>query len=229
MQHIVIVGNAGAARECYWIFQEMLQADSTLSEHYMFKGFLAWKNYPDNLKDLTCHSLGEATSYILSPDDRIVIGIGHPYLREEVFNYFKSKNALFFTLCHPLADINPTAKIGEANIFQRGSSVFCDAILGDANYLNGTVNLSHDASVGSFNFLGPLTLLLGNCTVGNKNSIAARCTILPGAKIGNNNIIAPNSVVYKGCGSNARMVGNPALKIASYMPEATLPCRNMQP
>lgn len=33
------------------------------------------------------------------------------------------------------------------------------------------------------------------------------------AKIGNNNKIAPLSCIYKGCGDNSYMLGNPVLKI----------------
>ena len=216
MQNIIIIGNSGAAREGYWIFQDMLQADPSLAQQYRFKGFLSWQGYVGDLKGLACHNLGEATYYTFSSNDHFIIGIGKPELRRDVFQFFKAQGAKFFTLCHPEASISPTAQIGEGNIFQVGCTVFCDSILGNANYLNGAVNISHDVYIGDFNFLGPFTIMLGCSKLGNTNTIAARCTILSKSKIGNNNIIAPSSVIYKGCGNNARMIGNPALKIANY-------------
>lgn len=215
MQRLIIIGNSGAARECYWLFQDMCAADASLKAHCTFRGFLSWRNYSSDLKSLQSMFLGDAFDYAITEEDVFAIGIGKPNLREDVYVTMKSLGATFFTLCHPLADINPEATIGEANIFQRNSTVFCDATLGNANYLNGAVNLSHDANVGSYNFLGPFSLVLGNCSVGSRNMLAARSTLLPGARIGDDNIIAPASVVYKGCRNSCRLAGNPALKIGT--------------
>lgn len=213
MQRLIIIGNSGAARECYWLFQDMCAADVNLKTNCTFHGFLSWRSYSSDLKSLKSLFLGDALDYSITEKDVFVIGIGKPQLREDVYVTMKSRGAVFFTLCHPLADINPEATIGEANIFQRNSTVFCDAHLGNANYLNGAVNLSHDVTVGDYNFIGPFSLVLGNCSVGSRNLLAARSTILPGARIGDNNIIAPASVVYKGCRNFCRLAGNPALKI----------------
>lgn len=215
MRRLIIIGNSGAARECYWLFQDMCAADAGLKIQYGFHGFLSWRNYGADLKSLRHMFLGEALDYSITEEDVFAIGIGKPGLREDVYMTMKSRGASFFTLCHPLADINPEATIGEANIFQRNSTVFCDAALGNANYLNGAVNLSHDASVGDYNFIGPFSLVLGNCSVGSRNLLAARTTLLPGARIGDDNIIAPASVVYKGCRNSCRLAGNPALSIGA--------------
>ncbi|WP_291332482.1 transferase [Desulfovibrio sp.] len=215
MQRLKIIGNSGAARECYWLFQDMCAADASLKTRCRFHGFLSWRNYSGDLKKLQNMFLGDALDYSINDEDIFVIGIGNPNLREDVYVTMKSRGASFFTLCHPLADINPDSNVGEANIFQRNSTVFCDVSLGNANYLNGAVNLSHDATVGDYNFVGPFSLILGNCSVGSRNLLAARTTLLPGARIGDDNIIAPSSVIYKGCRNNCRLAGNPALTIGT--------------
>lgn len=215
MQRLVIIGNSGAARECYWLFQDMCEADPGLKTRCRFHGFLSWRNHCGDLKNLKDMLLGDAFEHSIEQKEVFAIGIGNPRLREDVYVTMKSRGAAFFTLRHPLADINPEANIGEANIFQRNSTVFCDASLGNANYLNGAVNLSHDATVGDYNFIGPFSLILGNCSAGSRNLLAARTTLLPGARIGDDNIIAPSSVVYKGCRNKCRLAGNPALKIGA--------------
>ena len=148
MRRLFIIGNSGAARECYWIFEDMLQADSALRQTHSFGGFLAWRGFPANLRSLAGLLRGEAEAHELSENDRFAIGIADPAIRRAVFESFKARDARFMTLRHPWTDISPTASIGEANIFQRGSTVFCDVTVGNANYFNGAVNLSHDVVVG---------------------------------------------------------------------------------
>ena len=165
------------------------------------------------MKGLARFLLGDARNYSPSAEELFVIGIGQPDLRKAVFEDFKARGVAFLTLVHPWADIAPTAQVGEANIFQRGSTVHCDASIGHANYFTVAVNLAHDARVGDYNFIGPASLLLGESRIGSQNMIGVRSTILPKARIGNGNSIAPGSIVYKGCGDNRRLAGNPALTI----------------
>lgn len=211
MQRLWIIGNSGAARECFWIYKDMLDADARLEQHVSFGGFLSWAHHPSNLKSLASYFRGDADEYDIQQQDLFAIGIGAPQLRAEIYTAMKARGATFFTLMHPLADVNPAADIGEANVFQRSCSVFCDVSLGNANYLNGAVNLSHDVVAGDANFFGPYSLVLGNCRVGSRNMLAVHATLLPGCRIGNDNILAPGSIVYKGCGDRRRLAGNPAV------------------
>lgn len=211
MRRLWIIGNSGAARECFWIFKDMLAADAGLEQECRFGGFLSWGGHPSNLKTLDGYLRGAAEEYALEQGDVFAIGIGDPHLRATVFAAMKARGAAFFTLLHPLADINPAARMGEANIFQRTCSLFCDTRIGNANYFNGAVNLSHDVVAGDANFFGPFSLALGNCRVGSRNLLAVHVTLLPGSRIGDDNILAPGSIVYKGCGNGRRMAGNPAL------------------
>ena len=214
MADIIIIGNSGAARECHALFQEMLCAAPGLQYLYKFKGFLSWQNYSGNLKGHNAQLLGDAETYPISNNDLFVIGIAAPALRRAVYENLKKRGASFLTLIHPWSEISPEATIGEGNIFQRGSTVYCDSIVGNANYFNGAINLAHDVTIGDYNFIGPASLILGGCTVGNENSIGVHSVLLPKASIGNSNIIAPGSIVYKGCKDNCRLAGNPALDIS---------------
>lgn len=213
MPQVIIIGNSGAARECYWLLDDMRRAAPGLKNYYLFKGFLSWQDHQGDLKGLARFLLGDARNYSPSAEELFVIGIGQPDLRKAVFEDFKARGANFLTLVHPWSDISPAAEVGEANIFQRGSTVHCDACIGNANYFNGAINVGHDVEIGDYNFIGPASLLLGECSIGSQNMLGVRCTLLPKARVGNGNILAPGSIVYKGCKDNGRLAGNPALKI----------------
>lgn len=214
MRRFWIIGNAGSARECYWLYRDMEKGCASLAKDMEFAGFLAWKHYRGDLKGLADLEKGEALEKPINREDRFAIGIGDPHLRHEIYQIMKARGAEFFTLAHPTVEIAETALIGEANIFQRNSLVFCDAKIGNANYANGAVIFSHDVEAGDANFLGPFTLLLGAAHIGSRNMIAVRATVLAHARIGDDNIIAPGSMVYKGCRNGVRLAGNPALNLA---------------
>lgn len=213
MPKVLIIGNSGAARECYWILRDVLESAPGLAAYYSFAGFLDWKGYAGDLKELQSLHRGTADAHVPQPDELFVIGVGKPELRQEIFLNFRARGASFMNLIHPWSSISPTAIVGEGNIFQRGSTVYCNTVIGNGNYFNGAVNLSHDAQIGDFNFLAPYSIVLGGAKIGNCNHLGPHSVVLEHARMGNSNLLSPGSTIYKGCGDRCRMAGNPALKI----------------
>lgn len=202
---VVIIGNSGAARECYWNALDML------GDSFRFRGFLAYEGFPGELKELSGLEIGSDESFTPRPDDVFVIGIGSPELRSRAFAKWKARGARFLTLIHPVSFLSPGTVMGEGNIVACSCYVSCNVEIGSANFLNGSVTLGHDARVGDANFFGTFSLILGGATIGSQNAFGVRSTVLPGAKIGDGNTIAPGAFIYKGCGNGRLMAGNPAL------------------
>ena len=215
MEQICIVGNSGAARECYWILRDVLASDPGLADRWQFAGFYSWGGYAGELKSLAHHFRGPLEERC-EPDGRLyVIGVGKPHLRRDIFRFLKERGCTLMNLIHPTASVCPTAVMGEGNILQRGSTLYDHCVLGNGNYLNGAVNLSHDAVVGDFNFVAPYGIILGHARMGSCNHLGPYSVVLDKCRVGDNNLIAPGAVLYKGCRDNCRMAGTPALKIGT--------------
>ena len=213
MPRIIIIGNSGAARECYWILQDVRGSAPGLADYYHFGGFLDWQGYAGDLKELGVMHIGTTTDHAICPDDLFIIGVGKPALRRDIFIAMKKRGARFMNLIHPWSYVCPSASMGEGNIIQRGCCLYVNDTLGDANYLNGAVNLAHDAVAGDFNFFGPYALALGGATIGSCNHIGPHSVMLEHSRMGDGNLVTPGSVLYKGCRDNCRMAGNPAIRI----------------
>jgi len=203
---VVIIGNSGAGRECYWLLQDVMEAGAGVK----FKGFLAFEGFKADLMDLSQYALGSDDAYSIQPNDVFVIAIGKPELRMKAYAKWKARGASFFTLTHPTANINKNTLMGEANIFTRDCYISCDVTVGNANFFNGQVAVGHDCSIGDGNFFAPFSLLLSSNRVGSRNAFGARSVLLPGAKVGNDNTLAAGAFLYKGCRDNCVMAGNPA-------------------
>ena len=214
MRNVLIIGNAGAARECCWLLRDAMQQHGDLA----FKGFLSFEGYPGELREMADRQLGVDDAYAPAPGDVFVIGIGEPALRMKAFRKWKTRGAEFLTLIHPVCTLLPNVTLGEANILARACHISCNTAIGSANYLNGSVTLGHDVTVGDANFFGPFNLVLGDVRIGSGNSFGAHAVVLARANIGSNNTIAPGAFIYKGCRDGRLMAGNPALDIRGESP-----------
>lgn len=206
-KRLVIIGNSGAARECYWLARDCMDAGAGME----FRGFLSLEGYQGQLHELSEHFLGVDDAYTPARDDVFVIGIGEPALRRKAFLKWKGRGAEFVTLIHPRAQLIGDISLGQANILHCDSYISCNTKIGDANYLNGSVVIGHDATIGDYNFFAPFSLVLGGAAVGSENTLGVHSVLFAHARIGNSNKIAPGSYVYKGCGNAKVMMGNPAL------------------
>ena len=213
MQRIIIIGNSGAARECYELLQLVMVLNPTCMTTIAFKGFLSHKGYAGNLGQLAHMQIGSDEDYVPQSEDAFVIGIADPALRRECFMEVQTKGGRLFNLISPWGGLSQDTTLGEGNIIGHGCAFSCNVRLGDGNYLNGGIRLGHDAIIGDFNFLGPETILLGGASVGSGNQIGVRSVLIERCRVGNNNRIAPGSFVYKGCGDKRILAGNPALSI----------------
>ena len=206
-QGVVIIGNSGAARECYWYAKDML------GDSFNFAGFLAFEGYKGKLKELSGLEIGSDDSYSLQADDTLILGIGSPRLRERAYTKWKACGAHFLTLIHPFSFIPEGIVMGEGNIIACACHFSCNITIGNANYFNGNVVLGHDVEIGDANFFASFSLVMGDTRIGSRNAFGVRSAVLPGATIGNDNTIAPGAFVYKGCGENKLMAGNPAVDV----------------
>jgi sugar O-acyltransferase (sialic acid O-acetyltransferase NeuD family) len=207
---VIIIGNSGAARECYWLLQDIAPE----SEDLTFKGFLSFEGFRGDLRELAPLQLGTDDKYTPADEDVFVIGIGLPALRLKAFAKLKQRGWKFMNLVHPTVKLTGRVVLGEGNILAQNCHMSCNTVLGDANYLNGSIVVGHDAHIGHGNFFGPFSQILGETNIGSGNSFGVNSVVLAGAAIGDNNTIAPGAYVYKGCGDNCRMAGNPAINIA---------------
>lgn len=208
-KNLVIIGNSGAARECYWLARDMVDN----GEDMEIKGFLSFEGYNANLCDLSDKLIGDDDAYCLKENDVLSIGIGMPGLRKKAFLKWKIRGGHFVNLIHHSVTLVHDVILGEANILCCRSYLSCNTHIGDANYLNGSVVVGHDASIGDFNFFGPFSMVLGGATLGSCNTVGVNAVVLPHAQVGDNNIIAPGAYIYKGCANKNVMMGNPAYNI----------------
>ncbi len=212
MSKIIIIGNSGAALECYNTIQAILSI-SSMRVLYSFKGFLSHRGYKGSLGSFSHLELGSDENYQIEKDDVFVLGIGDNKIRHEAYNDIKSKDGKFINLVHPTCILGENIRLGEGNVFARACSISNNVEIGNANYFNGNVVLGHDVCIADANFFASFSQVYGLAQIASFNHVAPSAIIMDRAKIGSDNKIAPAAVLYKGCRDNCLMAGNPAVKM----------------
>jgi sugar O-acyltransferase (sialic acid O-acetyltransferase NeuD family) len=203
---MLIIGAKGFAKElfeiCYDLnFKDLYFFDniSIDLENYIYDKYKLLKNYD------------EARDYFNNVDNRFVLGIGNPNLRQSMANIFENLGGILTSI------ISPQAKIGKHDIvIGSGACVLANANItssvkigtGLLMYTNSII--THGCVIGDFVELSPGATLLGNCKIGSYTHIGANATILPNLTIGSNCIIGAGAVVTKNVADNKVVKGNPA-------------------
>ena len=206
---LFVVGGDGFSRECASYIVEQEQNTNDIE----FGGFLGHNGYHINFKSQSDFFKGDISEHQFQENEYVVIGAGYPELRLKIYEDLKKRNIKLYNLIAIGCFIHSSVIIGEGNVFIPPFRSSVDMNIGNGNVFNGGVNTGHDNIIGDFNFFGPRSQILGGAIIGNCNIIGANSVLLPNCKIGNNNKISPLSSVYKGCGNNCYMHGNPAIKI----------------
>lgn len=146
----------------------------------------------------------------------VVIGIGHPRIRQRIAHQLSRNRSLTFpNLIHPNVEIDQQyVSIGRGNIIANGAILTCDITIGDFNLLNWNVTVGHDACLGSYNVVNPGSNISGGVHLGNMCLLGTGCQVLEGVHIANGTTIGAGGVVLRDILSeNLVHVGIPARPI----------------
>jgi sugar O-acyltransferase (sialic acid O-acetyltransferase NeuD family) len=152
-----------------------------------------------------------AKAYLVSEDNRFVLGIGNPYLRYKLCCKFEDMGGVL------TSTISPGVTKGNHNIsIGAGSNVFKHAVIsndvsigkGVIVYFNSLV--THDVTVGNYVELSPGAVLLGRCSVGDFSHIGSGAIILADVTVGKGVVVAAGAVVTKDVPDNCMVAGVPA-------------------
>jgi sugar O-acyltransferase (sialic acid O-acetyltransferase NeuD family) len=152
-----------------------------------------------------------SASILFEKDNRFILGVGNPNIREMLYNKFIQING------NPFSIISNSAVIGNYNVeLGLGLNIMFNVFvsnnvkIGKACLINSYSIIHHDCEIGDFCEFSPNSIILGKVKIGNNTVIGAGSVILPNIEIGNNVIVGAGAVVTKNVPDNSVVVGNPA-------------------
>jgi sugar O-acyltransferase (sialic acid O-acetyltransferase NeuD family) len=120
-----------------------------------------------------------------------------------------------FTIRSRLAEVHPTARIGEGAVLCQFTLVSANAIVGRYFHLNHHGYVSHDCRIGDFVTFAPAVRCNGTIEIGDLAYISSGATLRQGTPqrrmhIGAGAIVGMGAVVLNSIDDKTTVVGNPA-------------------
>jgi sugar O-acyltransferase (sialic acid O-acetyltransferase NeuD family) len=203
---MLIAGAGGHAKEVLGIFSELNQDQD----------IIFFDDYPTNtdisvFNKFTIVKTEQAVRNIFFDNNKFVIGVGSPKLRERIVIKLQNYGGQLCSI------ISPKANIGQYfNDLNNGLNILTNATItqnvtiGEGCLIHINVTIHHDCVIGKYCEISPSCNILGKVRIGDYCSIGAGAVILPDVEIGNNVIVGAGAVVTKNIGDNQTIKGIPA-------------------
>lgn len=201
-EELIIIGGGGLGREVYQYLNDCGLGD--------VKGFLDDRP-PSELRipnDLPL--LGTIAQHEPTTDERFVLAVGDPAMRESVAARLQSQGAHFISIVHPRAYVAASAIIGRGSIIAPFASVGASARLGEFCQVHFYASAAHDSDIGPFSALSPYAVVNGGGRLGTGVFMGTRATVNPGRSVGDHSKVAAGAVVYQNVPEQSLAAGNPA-------------------
>lgn len=144
-------------------------------------------------------------------DPRLVLAIGNPEHRHNLYQKLTMLGGQPYTLCDPDTRISSYGTlVGEGSTILQGVIMEPGAQVGIGVLLNLRAILTHDCYVGDFSEISPAAVLLGACKIGRMCMIGAGAIVLPGIQIGDFAVVGAGAVVTENIAERETRVGVPA-------------------
>ena len=191
MKEIIIVGYSGHA---------FVAIDVLEQRGYSVKGYCDREEKLLNPYSLSY--LGSETALFESKEIDLsttgfFVGIGDNTIREKVYKFLVSKNAVVVNALHPGAIISRTSVLGEGVLIAANATINPLCTIGNGVICNTASVVDHECIIKDFAHICPSTVLCGNVTIGKNCFIGANSVVKQGVSICDNVVIGAGSTVVK--------------------------------
>jgi sugar O-acyltransferase (sialic acid O-acetyltransferase NeuD family) len=150
----------------------------------------------------------------LDPDVcTVIIAHGDNALKLRLAGELSQKGFAFATAIHVRASVSPSASIAQGCIVNSGAVIMPNTVIEPHATIHSGSVIEHDCVIGTCANIAPGVSLAGRVRVGKCSYLYTGCCIIPKVTIGENAVIGAGAVVLKDVPDNAKVVGNPGIRI----------------
>jgi sugar O-acyltransferase (sialic acid O-acetyltransferase NeuD family) len=206
---LYVLGTSGLAREMAQLVQAL-----NANQQWDFQGFVAAS------RDEVGRHLGLG---VVVGDDQwlthadtaadLVIGVGHPELRQRVAERYASLGTRFRfpNLVHPTVEIDHRyVSLGVGNVLTAGCVFTCDIQVGDFNLFNWNATVGHDAVIGNYCVINPGSNVSGHVRIEDAVLIGTGAQLLEHRVVAAGARVGAGAVVTRDVPAGVTVVGIPA-------------------
>ena len=209
MKNVLVIGTGGLAREFSSFFHDNYK-------HINIIGFSSTNQEEHGQFNLPGRLFGEEVTPELVGTNNVIIAIGNPIAKHQIYNNLKSKGFIFPSIVHSSSIVSSSVTLEEGVIISPNCVISSNVTLGTLSYLNFCCGVGHDAVVGRFVQVNPGTQLGGFTVIGDESLIGSGAILIQGVTVGQQTTIGSGSVVFSRVVDGATMIGNPAKRLRVF-------------
>lgn len=212
LKDLIIVGAGGFGRELLqWVKDINYRIENT-DEKWNILGFI--DDDPNALEGYACDYgvIGRIRDWIPKEGQRYAMAIANPSIKEQVANMLKTRGAVFARIVHPTASISDYADVGEGLVMYPNSLISVNTKIGDFVTLLSS-SVGHDAEIGDYCTISSYCDITGGVKLEERVFLGSHAAIVPRRRIKKDAYVAAGSVVVSNVKDNARVMGNPAVRM----------------
>ena len=208
-ENIAIVGAGGFGREVAVLIHNI----NAKEKKYTITGFYDDRPEEKGRRHGRYEVMGRVSS-LNEVTERlgVVIAIGNPGMKRNIFNKLNNGNLHFPPLIHPLAWLGDpeNIRIEEGVIIAANAAITTNVVLEKFSMINLNTTIGHDVKIGAFTSVMPGANISGNVTLGSGVLIGAGATVINEKTIGDSARIGAGATVISDIPANVTAVGVPA-------------------
>ena len=212
-----IFGAGGFGREAMWLAQQ-----TCLAQHGTADAFeLCFIEHEPKQHIVNGYRVLSLARFAATEnrERRFNVAIADPIVRQRIVAECEDLGLRPFTIRSPLAEVHPTAIVGEGAVLCQFTLVSANARVGRHFHLNHHGYVSHDCVIGHFVTFAPAVRCNGAVEIGDLASIGCGAVIhqttpTRSMRIGASAIVGMGTVVLRAVPDGATVAGNPAKLLA---------------
>jgi len=142
---------------------------------------------------------------------QVVFGLASPMSKRTIYAAIRKQGyGVFPSVVSPLANLSPTAQLGEGCVVFRWTGVATGVHLGLCCYVDALCTIGHNTGIGDFSSVMSAVNVSGECHVGLECWLGVNATILQGVSVGNGATVGAGALVFRDVAPGTTVAGNPA-------------------
>jgi acetyltransferase EpsM len=154
--------------------------------------------------------LGPITREAVPEGCSVIIAVGEPRLRHEIWMRLDVDDLDFATVVHPSAFVSPGVRIGDGVFVAPFAYLAPNVTVGKNVVVGPYASGGHDSTIGDHAALSPYATLNGDASVGAGVFLGTSAVVSPSVEVGDWSKISAGTVVSRSCDSGSLVAGNPA-------------------
>lgn len=154
-------------------------------------------------------SFKKIRSFYGNKEIEFLICIGEPSRRKELAEKILYHGYKLGSWIHPLAEVSPSASIGEGAVILR-CIIDSKVKIGENVFISWNAAIGHDTSIGAHCLISPHSFVGGGCNIGESVYVGPAAAIRNEVMIGERSVIGLAAAVYKSVEADMTAIGNPA-------------------